>query len=92
MAFVGFTFCRLLIKFFCLSDPSVNKNIDEDGIRTHACRAHWISSPTLQQLGHLVIMEAAVTTVPEYVLTFSATWGGVPPSFAFFGDFMIIEV
>ena len=19
---------------------------DEDGIRTHACRAHWISSPT----------------------------------------------
>ena len=22
------------------------KNFDEDGIRTHACRAHWISSPT----------------------------------------------
>ena len=22
------------------------KNVDEDGIRTHACRAHWISSPT----------------------------------------------
>merc|ERR1712101_16802 len=22
------------------------KIIDEDGIRTHACRAHWISSPT----------------------------------------------
>ena len=21
-------------------------DIDEDGIRTHACRAHWISSPT----------------------------------------------
>ncbi len=20
--------------------------LDEDGIRTHACRAHWISSPT----------------------------------------------
>ena len=22
------------------------KKNDEDGIRTHACRAHWISSPT----------------------------------------------
>ena len=22
------------------------KDFDEDGIRTHACRAHWISSPT----------------------------------------------
>ena len=22
------------------------KIFDEDGIRTHACRAHWISSPT----------------------------------------------
>ena len=22
------------------------KPVDEDGIRTHACRAHWISSPT----------------------------------------------
>ena len=22
------------------------KLCDEDGIRTHACRAHWISSPT----------------------------------------------
>ena len=25
---------------------SEKKKIDEDGIRTHACRAHWISSPT----------------------------------------------
>jgi len=24
----------------------LTKNVDEDGIRTHACRAHWISSPT----------------------------------------------
>ena len=23
-----------------------NSFADEDGIRTHACRAHWISSPT----------------------------------------------
>ena len=23
-----------------------SKFYDEDGIRTHACRAHWISSPT----------------------------------------------
>jgi hypothetical protein len=25
---------------------SVAKEFDEDGIRTHAGRAHWISSPT----------------------------------------------
>ena len=25
---------------------SLLKGNDEDGIRTHACRAHWISSPT----------------------------------------------
>ena len=25
---------------------SVTKMYDEDGIRTHAGRAHWISSPT----------------------------------------------
>ena len=24
----------------------VNNTDDEDGIRTHACKAHWISSPT----------------------------------------------
>ena len=35
-------------------------------------------------LGHLVIMEAAVTTVPEYVLTFSATWGGGTPLICIF--------
>ena len=28
------------------SAQPVSKNVDEDGIRTHACRAHWISSPT----------------------------------------------
>src|SRR4029434_1745911 len=27
---------------------------DEDGIRTHACRAQWISSPSPYPLGHLV--------------------------------------
>ena len=26
--------------------PVVEKGIDEDGIRTHACRAQWISSPS----------------------------------------------
>ena len=25
---------------------NMNNTDDEDGIRTHACRAHWISSPT----------------------------------------------
>ena len=29
---------------------------DEDGIRTHACRAQWISSPSPSPLGHLVRM------------------------------------
>ena len=29
-----------------LPGQKVQKGCDEDGIRTHACRAHWISSPT----------------------------------------------
>ena len=28
------------------TEQIAKKNVDEDGIRTHACRAHWISSPT----------------------------------------------
>ena len=27
-------------------DKNVKNADDEDGIQTHACRAHWISSPT----------------------------------------------
>ena len=27
-------------------EKEIKKLCDEDGIRTHACRAHWISSPT----------------------------------------------
>ena len=31
---------------FWLLAKNLSKSVDEDGIRTHACRAHWISSPT----------------------------------------------
>ena len=31
---------------FWLPAKTLSKSVDEDGIRTHACRAHWISSPT----------------------------------------------
>ena len=31
---------------FSYSQPPAIKKLDEDGIRTHAGRAHWISSPT----------------------------------------------
>ena len=34
------------ICFLHLPVKRLTKNVDEDGIRTHACRAHWISSPT----------------------------------------------
>ena len=32
--------------FFSSTTPAIKKYYDEDGIRTHAGRAHWISSPT----------------------------------------------
>ena len=33
-------------KFFKFSKMARKMSADEDGIRTHAGRAHWISSPT----------------------------------------------
>ena len=39
---LDFEYFVSIIFFWCLNE----KKNDEDGIRTHACRAHWISSPT----------------------------------------------
>ena len=40
-------FCVVLVLGWVTSLQKKEKNIsDEDGIRTHAGRAHWISSPT----------------------------------------------
>ena len=41
----GLACCGQLKKENLGSGPP-KKFHDEDGIRTHACRAHWISSPT----------------------------------------------
>ena len=37
------------VQYFQVKEVEIigkRKFLDEDGIRTHACRAHWISSPT----------------------------------------------
>ena len=39
---LDFEYFVSIIFFWCHNE----KKNDEDGIRTHACRAHWISSPT----------------------------------------------
>ena len=42
-----FIIITLAIEFsYRLTEPNNTKEVDEDGIRTHAGRAHWISSPT----------------------------------------------
>ena len=45
------------------------RNIDSEGIRTHAGRAQWISSPSPQPLGH-----AVAGTAKQATQTLTQTW------------------